>query len=134
MVAAISLKAARQYLDQLDLSYVVETMCAERYPLPRWLKSDAEKCSELYKKFLFLQKKYPKIGLVPTREIDEFWHNHILYTKEYCYDCQQIFGYYLHHAPEPQIIDEKKLIQSFLETKALYLKEFKQPLILISPD
>jgi hypothetical protein len=126
----IDLKTARDYIFELDLSYVIEAMCAPSYPLPRWTLSDAEHCCQLYKNFLFLLKKNLPIFLVPTREIDEFWHNHILYTKKYHHDCMQIFGHYLHHEPADPKENTEKLLQQFAVTKQLYFEEFKQPLIL----
>ncbi|MBV9575511.1 MAG: hypothetical protein JO149_02680 [Gammaproteobacteria bacterium] len=124
----ISLAAAKHYLHQLDLNYIAELMCATHYPLPRWTQADALHCLQLYKNFLFLQKKHLPLPLVPTREIDEFWHNHILYTRNYFHDCEQIFGHYLHHQPASPMEDKEKLAQDFLRTKALYCEEFKEPL------
>ncbi|HEX2549313.1 MAG TPA: hypothetical protein VHM20_05755 [Gammaproteobacteria bacterium] len=120
----VGLKAAKLYLDQLDLSYIVDAMCSASYPLPQWGREDALHCLQLYKNFLWLQKKYHLEPLVPTREIDEFWHNHILYTKNYFQDCLQIFGHYLHHQPASADENPQHLIQSYLKTKELYFKEF----------
>lgn len=130
----INLSQAQQYLDQLDLSYIVDSMCAASYALPRWLPSEARQCAKLYKNFLWLCKKYGSEALVPTREIDEFWHNHILFTRRYQRDCQQIFGAYLHHEPSSSDEDPQALIQAFTHTKALYLREFQQPLTLLQAD
>lgn len=124
-----TLDAARTYLDQLDLSYIVDTLCAETYPLPRWNREAAWKCCQRYKNFLFLQKKYPSITIVPSKEIDEFWHQHILHTANYCYDSQQIFGSYLHHVPLSPTDDTKKMIGEFLATKELYLAEFNEAMV-----
>jgi hypothetical protein len=126
----ISLDEARRYIDQLDLSYIVEAMCAPHYPLPRWTLSDANHCCRLYKNFLYLFKKHLPFPLVPTREIDEFWHNHILYTQQYFRDCENIFGHYLHHAPASPADNPQQLIDNFQVTKRLYLEEFNQPLVL----
>lgn len=128
----ITLATARKYIDQLDLGYIVEQMCAISYPLPRWVRIEAEHCCALYKNFLWLQKKFPSEKLVPTREIDEFWHNHILHTQHYIKDCQHIFGHYFHHQPAGPDHSVEKLAQGFLRTKALYLAEFKEPLLLIA--
>lgn len=128
----ISLKQAEQYLLHLDLGYIIQTMCAPSYALPKWQIDDAQRCCELYKKFLWLQKKYPDQTLVPTRDIDEFWHNHILHTKQYFTDCKQIFGHYLHHAPALPEDNHAELITKYNQTKALFLHEFKQPLTLIA--
>jgi hypothetical protein len=124
----VSLQAARDYLNALDLSYIIEAMCATHYPLPRWTEVDAIHCCQLYKNFLFLLKKHHPVALVPTREIDEFWHNHILYTKQYFQDCEQVFGHYLHHEPASPGDNSQQLIDQFKLTKALYLEEFGEVL------
>lgn len=67
--------------------------------------------------------------LVPTREIDEFWHNHILYTREYARDCECIFGKFLHHDPSLPDEDVQVLVDQFHVTKQLYFDEFKQSLV-----
>lgn len=124
----VSLGEARAYLDGLDLSYIIKTMCAEHYVLPRWTNEDAQYCCKLYKNFLYLCKKHPSFSLVPTREIDEFWHNHILYTKNYWQDCLRIFGNYFHHEPASPSAPPEGLVHDFMLTKRLYLEEFNQPL------
>lgn len=122
----ISLEEARVYLEKLDLSYIVIAMCAESYPLPRWTLSDANHCCQLYKNFLFLQKKHAPIPLVPTRLVDEFWHNHILHTQKYFRDCLNIFGRYLHHDPASPNDNPEQLKQDYLRTTQLYREEFNQ--------
>lgn len=129
---APSLEEARAYIEQLDLTYLVDSMCAENYPLPRWTRDDALKCAALYKNFLLLFKAYPKERLVPTREIDEFWHNHILYTKQYHSDCQRVFGHYLHHQPALPTDDHSVLVNDFLTTQQLYFAMFKKHMTIIT--
>jgi hypothetical protein len=124
----VTLDEAERYIEQLDLDYIVKAMCAPEYPLPRWTESDAAHCLQLYKNFLLLMKEYPREGLVPTREIDEFWHNHILYTKNYHRDSLKIFGYYLHHEPASPSDQPEKLIDGFLKTQQYYLEKFNHPL------
>lgn len=126
----ISLDEARSYITELDLNYIIQAMCAPHYPLPRWTESDAAHCCQLYKNFLILLKKHLPLSLVPTREIDEFWHNHILYTQNYFHDCGQIFGHYLHHEPASPDESPEELVNNFQITKELYLQEFGQPLVL----
>jgi len=131
-VAAMNdLEQARHYIAHLDLNYIVDAMCAESYALPRWTREEAQRCCQLYKNFLFLLKKHSPEALVPTRQIDEFWHNHILYTKNYINDCMQIFGRYQHHEPAAPGEDKGQLIQEYLKTKQYYLQEFNEPLVLI---
>ncbi len=128
---SVSLEKARLYIEQMDLDYIVEAMCATDYPLPRWNAADAAHCLKLYKNFLWLQKKYHPEFLVPTREIDEFWHNHILVTKKYFEDCENIFGHYLHHEPASPNEDPQTLVENYLKTKQYYLDEFGVPLDLV---
>ena len=127
----VSLEAARSCIEQLDLNYIVKAMCSQNYPLPRWEMPEAAHCLKLYKNFLLLQKKHSPDMLVPSREIDEFWHNHILYTKNYFQDCLNIFGHYLHHEPVSPNEDSQQLINDYLKTKQFYLDEFGIPLELI---
>jgi hypothetical protein len=39
------------------------------------------------------------IGM-PSKAVDEAWHEMILMTREYSWFCQQAFGSYLHHSPD----------------------------------
>lgn len=131
LILEVSLEDARAYIEQLNLGYIVETMCSASYPLPKWTLSDAEHCCRLYKNFILLQRIYKTEPLVPTREIDEFWHNHILHTKAYITDCMHIFGYYLHHEPASPRDNPTDLIHQYQKTKDYYFQEFKQPMQLI---
>ncbi len=125
----ISLDEARAYLLRLDLSYIVDAMCAPSYALPRWHRDEALHCLKLYKNFILLQKKHLPECLVPTREIDEFWHNHILYTKQYHADCAAIFGHYLHHVPANPNEDAEQLVEDYQKTKRYYFAEFGEDMI-----
>jgi Glycine-rich domain-containing protein-like len=52
-----------------------------------------------YKRFLFLMKMFPNEDTAPMVDVDTFWHYHILDTMKYAADCEQVFGYFLHHFP-----------------------------------
>ncbi len=127
------LNQAKSYLDQLDLDYISRVMCAAHYPLPRWQYNKAKICEQQYRRYLWLLVKYRGEPLVPTKAIDEFWHNHILYTKRYHQDCQQLVGNYIHHHPtDPAQGDLGKMAKGFERTKELYLAEFGEPLQVLS--
>ena len=60
--------------------------------------------------------------IIPTQEVDEFWHTHILDTKKYAEDCEKFLGQFLHHFPylglrgvEDHKIWEKKVSQTINE-------------------
>lgn len=129
----VSIVDARAYVEQLNFDYIIDAMCSPSYALPRWTLPDAKHCCKLYKNFLILQKIHINEGLVPTREIDEFWHNHILFTKQYLTDCTHIFGRYLHHAPAMPHDNLQELADNYQKTKDYYLQEFNEPLHLCHP-
>jgi hypothetical protein len=61
-----------------------------------------EKLNELeqrYRQFLRLCKVEPGIRHEPDKDVDLYWHAHILHTKQYMEDCERYFGYFLHHLP-----------------------------------
>jgi hypothetical protein len=52
-----------------------------------------------YRRFLYLMNAFPNAQVAPTVDVDTFWHYHILDTMKYARDCEQVFGYFLHHDP-----------------------------------
>lgn len=64
-----------------------------------WTLKQARETEVWYKRFLYLNLIYPNRSIVPTKAIDMFWHYHILDTEKYAEDCQNVFGYFLHHFP-----------------------------------
>jgi hypothetical protein len=64
-----------------------------------WSREYADKVEVDYKRFLTLVVKYPGQTIALSKETDKFWHGHILDTIKYAEDCQNVFGYFLHHFP-----------------------------------
>ncbi|MDP3669632.1 MAG: glycine-rich domain-containing protein-like [Telluria sp.] len=64
-----------------------------------WTPEQASAVEFEYRRFLYLMKMHPNEQIVPTVDVDTFWHYHILDTMKYAADCQQAFGYFLHHYP-----------------------------------
>lgn len=89
-----------------------------------------EKCDAVeidYKRFLALKRAYPDREIVPNREVDHFWHQHILDTERYAEDCEALFGVFLHHYPYFGMRGEDdyaNLCTAFSETQALYERHF----------
>jgi hypothetical protein len=83
---------------------------------------------EGYRQYLFLYHLYPDRILVPSKEIDQVWHTHILDTAKYREDCDLLFGRFIDHWPYFGLADEADraaLEQAFVETQALYDHHFK---------
>ncbi len=106
----------RDYLDALDLNQVRERVIKEQ----GWDVKRAKEAEKWYKRFLRLHKLYPRVAIVPTLDIDEMWHNHILFTRKYHEDCQRIFGHYFHHSPS----GDEAPNHEFAETMKLYMQQF----------
>jgi hypothetical protein len=64
-----------------------------------------------YKKWLILKKigKGSETFPMLSPEVDEVWHTHILYTKQYRAETQDFFGKYLDHSPGIQLSMEQTI-------------------------
>lgn len=124
----LPLPQAQHYIENLNFSRIIDKMVSHQ----GWLRSEAEATCELYRHFLFLQKKYPEHApLPPSEDIDEFWHAHILDTEKYHQDCQIIFGKYAHHYPYFGIDEKTTAVdgaRAFALTQQLHQKEFGEPI------
>lgn len=82
-------------IEALDLEPIKFKLVKEK----GWPLQKADSVEKLYKAYLLLFALYPCEEHVPTPDIDEMWHSHILDTYKYMADCHDIFGFYLHHYP-----------------------------------
>jgi|GEM_PF-1555740 len=117
-----SIEKSLQAIETIDFSMIIDKM----HHTYGWSKEHLDKICRLYRNFLILSVKNSKL-IVPSKEIDEFWHNHILDTKKYIKDCNQIFGKYWHHYPYLGLdkdTDLSSLQDIFAETQRLYHEEF----------
>lgn len=91
-----------------------------------WTLEKAQLGIEEYRKFLYLTVARPET-IVPTEFVDDVWHAHILDTMKYAEDCNQAFGFFLHHFPYFGIRsdeDQKLLQATFRVTAEIYRTEF----------
>src|SRR5260221_7260745 len=67
-----------------------------------WSGDYTDRVERNYRSHLgMLAKHLDKIGDIPvSKDVDEFWHAHILHTMKYTEDCDAVFGTYLHHNPK----------------------------------
>jgi hypothetical protein len=81
----------------LDLSSVRGTLVAKQ----GWSREQAIRVEGDYKRFLYAlaRKREDDILSPPTKEVDQFWHQHILDTRKYRDDCEKVFGHYVDHTP-----------------------------------
>jgi len=92
-----------------------------------WSRDFVEHLERQYKRYLTLVAKYPREAIAPAKEVDRFWHAHILDTRKYVDDCERVFGFYLHHFPYFGLRggdDAAALARAGKRTRELYEAEF----------
>ena len=90
--------------NELDLESVIFKLCHPRGG--EWRMDKARSVERDYRRWLYMHVVYPDVNLVPTEDIDEMWHTHILDTEAYAADCSVMFGHYLHHFPYAGMLGE----------------------------
>ena len=120
-----SLDEAKEHINNLDLTCVINRMSADPHKTG-WVRKEAVICCRMYKNYLFLLKKYPSKVIPPSKQIDEFWHQHILFTRRYHEDSIKIFGKYLHHQPGEGTRESIKYFRKLFDevTQELYFSEY----------
>jgi len=92
-----------------------------------WSLERATKAIEQYRRFLFLVYRYPEERIVPSREVDEVWHTHILDTMKYREECDLLFGKFMDHWPYFGLKDaeeRQELNNAFDQTQQLFQLHF----------
>ena len=93
-----SVEATIAAIQRLDLEPIKRKLM-DKEEGQGWTSEYADRMETGYKRFLTLLVKYPEKTVAPTKDIDKFWHGHILDTMKYARDCQEVFGHFLHHYP-----------------------------------
>lgn len=124
-------------VDKLDLSKVKMKLCwAIDQEGKGWTKDQADRVEFSYRQFLKLAVMgYEKVAPL-TKEIDDFWHGHILYdTKQYHLDCLTICGKYIHHYGYCGLPGmESETLETAKQTHQLYLEHFGESPLVINQD
>ena len=87
-----------EFSRNLDLESIKFSL-TRREDGPNWPLNKAEGLEVWYRRFLYLSNIYDDKVIVPSKDIDTFWHTHILDTQKYMSDCEALFGRYVHHFP-----------------------------------
>ena len=115
-----------EFTNNLDLEPIKFSL-TQREDGPNWSLNKAETLEVWYRRFLYLSSIYNNKVIVPSKDIDMFWHTHILDTQKYMLDCENLFGRYIHHFPYFGMRGEKDrrhLEKAFCETEKLFLLHF----------
>lgn len=82
----------------LDWSPIVYQLMQSRRG-PQWTQAKTFDVLSQYITFLYLTDAYSQYALVPSADVDQVWHCHILDTQKYAEDCDLLFGRMVHHSP-----------------------------------
>jgi hypothetical protein len=86
-----------------------------------WAKEYTLRVIEEYKKFVYLATLQE---VAPSYEVDQVWHTHLLFTKDYKKMCKETLGVELHHNPIEKTAVRTTGKDQYQETKRLYQKVF----------
>lgn len=121
-----AVEKALSLINSIDLSMVKAKLMDEEEG-QGWTEDYANYAEKRYRRYLCMIHLNSDGPCVPTKDIDLFWHQHILDTRAYAADCQKIFGEFLHHFPYFGMRgdeDAKNLENTFEETKVQYAELF----------
>ena len=124
-----AIAAALAAVGDIDLS-MVKLKLMDPEEGKGWDQAFAELAEKRYRRFLCLVSIHRDASIVPTQDIDAFWHQHILDTRAYAADCERVFGEFVHHFPYFGMrgdADAQNLLSSFETTKSLYAEAFGEP-------
>lgn len=87
----------------LDLAPIAYKVCRDE----GWSVERVDDVELQYRAYLQLVRDHPRSEeLAPSREVDIFWHHHLLDSRKYEIDCQALFGGFLHHYPYSGVFSE----------------------------
>jgi hypothetical protein len=94
-----------------------------------WSRDYAETIEAAYKTYLTMLAKHQDHAedIMLAKDVDEFWHTHILQTMKYADDCEKVFGAFLHHNPHvgPRTARDLQTRAEMAEkTRRIYAQEF----------
>lgn len=91
-----------------------------------WSTGFTERVVKEYLRFAFLCTISP-VSLTPSDEVDQMWHMHILYVKEYELFCKNFLGKTLYHGPTRGGDKEgQKFYDWYEHTKNFYQEVFDE--------
>lgn len=81
---------------EVSVDLVAASYRSDSFPTD-WSAEERARSFDRYCKWLRLKQRHPTERLAPTRDIDLFWHLHMLAPVAYNRDCQRLFGKLLDH-------------------------------------
>jgi hypothetical protein len=128
MVNNLRRKSRRRYIETYEFPKALQIKLQEELGDTRTAEIALDGLRGWYLACLYADGRL--IGM-PSKAVDEAWHEMILMTREYTWFCRQAFGHYLHHSPESLL--EVSMDELLAETMAL-VDSHDLPMVLFSAD
>lgn len=91
-----------------------------------WTKEYTDRVIKEYKKFMFLACVCSE-PVTPPIDVDEAWHLHMLYTRDYWGDFTKVMGQQIHHGPtKGGKKEDEKFVDWYERTKQRYFMYFSE--------
>lgn len=85
-MAMFTVSHSDKKIDELDLQPIAFKLSLE----PGWTLDRINYGLKQYRLWLKMVARHPGESIIPHREVDEVWHKHILDTRKYAADCEDI--------------------------------------------
>ena len=100
---------AKKKIRELDLDYIARRLVR----VDGCTEAEAQGSVATYKNLLELLVEYPDRRLAPPTDGDRALHAHIIYTRRYAKDMNDIFGRFVHHDPDDAVDPERDEARAF---------------------
>jgi hypothetical protein len=89
-----------------------------RFKHPHLSQKDCMLVSRAMRKYFLTYLKGQDFVAMPSQVVDDFWHEFILYTREYQMFCKAAFGRFMHHTP---VVKTEDVQQSILGLRRCWM-------------
>lgn len=80
-------------LTEHDLDPICRSLVAKN----GWDEDTARDVADEYRKFMAIKAAYPGVRQAPSEVVDEFWHKHLLFLRDYEQMCLKVNDGLLYH-------------------------------------
>jgi len=116
------LKKKHPFIAHMDVKHSVDCT-VKKFPKLNKYKKELEFSYRLFLYCCVLGQKNDMELCGPGDILDEVWHAHILHSEQYHFQCNKIFGSYLHHNPEDDTSGKKESSSAFVEMIKVLIKK-----------
>lgn len=97
---------------------------------PEFTTSDVEMIKVAFLEYIAVIIDSPGVEMeMPSKALDKFWHNFILFTKDYHAFCEQYVGRYIHHSPHVYTDDSPYDREQSARNRELFAQRYRNSMM-----